>query len=168
MGRRNTTPKEGIEAAEAFAAYVALGPKRSLDKLATLRVDRGLAKTHHSALIVVKRWSSAHGWQIRLVNAVNARTQSLLEEAAEIDSETFTITSRLLNERAKQTTPLFADLLLQIRAGVKPATPNAVNVNLKHSGSVNHNHRDLSMFTDDQIERMATISEEIAAGARSG
>lgn len=95
-------PRETPIAAQAFAEYVALGPSRSLAKLAEQRVHQGLAKNIPSALTLLKKWSAAHDWQTRLVDAVNERTSRLLAEAAELDSETFLATSR---EYRRRTSP---------------------------------------------------------------
>lgn len=89
-----SSPKETTKAAQAFADYVALGPRRSLRALAELYVDRGYAKSIPTQLATLKRWSTEHRWQDRIAQAVTDRTMDLLAEAAEYDAQAFLATSR--------------------------------------------------------------------------
>lgn len=48
-----------------------------------------------------------------------------------------------------------------------PEYRKTAGVDVKHSGTVSHNHRDLSAFTDEQIAKLAAVAEEVRAGGRT-
>jgi len=70
MSGSSEQPQETPKAASAFADYVALGPRRSLQRLAELDVSQGYAKSIPTRLTVLKRWSTEHKWQERIAEAV--------------------------------------------------------------------------------------------------
>lgn len=75
---------ESPRAAEAYAEYVALGPDRSLAKLAALRAERRGELGKSSAIVrQLEKWSVEHGWQERLAALVAAQVAAV--EAAEAE-----------------------------------------------------------------------------------
>lgn len=124
------TPK----AAEAFAAYVAMGPGRSLRALAHLLVERNLYKNSSSAVRTIQEFSTRYHWQERLAAAITARTEEALAKAAEIDAQSFLRTSELLAKRLATTDPAQLDAVVTIRQSVrKPEPRGGANVNLNLS-----------------------------------
>ena len=117
-------PKESPKAAQAFAHYYALGAGRSLEEpLASYQERLQTASDDDPApptlrLQSLKDWSRIHGWQDRLRAMIDAQ----LAEAAEIDAESFVITSLKVRERLDITTPLHLDALLAIRGSGKTYT----------------------------------------------
>lgn len=92
-------PTESAKAAQAFADYVALGPRRSLRALASSYVEQGYYKSTTTALTVLGRWSTENRWQERIAEAVSERAMQMLVEASELDAETFLATSRQYHKR---------------------------------------------------------------------
>lgn len=170
------TPK----AAEAFADYVAMPPgERSLRGLCDRYRQRGASKSPTTRYETLFIWSTNYGWQDRIANAVTDLTRQRLEQAAELDADTYRTTSQLLNERVGYTTHHHLDAIIDIRAAVKPALPKteiAGTVNVKHdhkhSGVVEHAHHDLSHLSDEQIERAIEArrmyDEAVAPGKPDG
>lgn len=132
MGRRRgENGQESAEAAEAFAAYVALGPGRSLRALAESYVSRGIHKSSSGSLRTLGSWSAKFGWQERLRQAATERAERLLEEAAEIDAGTFLGTSREL-ARLVGAGGMEPEQVVKVRESVrrKPVPGAAVQVNV--------------------------------------
>lgn len=124
MSSPHTHPKtrETPKAAEAFAAYVAMGPGRSLRKLADQLVSQNIYKSSTTAMLALKRWSVTHEWQARLRDAATARSTRMLEESVELDAESFLFTSRQINERFHVSCPVRSDELLKLRESVRTPT----------------------------------------------
>ncbi len=132
MAGPKAQPKESAEAAEAFAAYVTMGVNRSLRGLAQTLVGQKLYKNPGSALTVLSRWSSQHNWQARIAAAATARSDALLNEAAELDADTFLITSRHLHKQVNDFSS-YPDTVIKIRESVRKPMPKggAVNVSIR-------------------------------------
>lgn len=123
--------KESPKAAEAFAAYVAMGPSRSLRKLADALVAQNRYKTTTTALNSLRTWSAEFNWQERIATAASARADRMLEEAAELDADTFLRTSQDLNRRATFIDGFKVDEMIRVRESVrKPAPKGSTNVNV--------------------------------------
>lgn len=157
---------ESPKAADAFRRYVALGPGRSLRKLAAQDVQHGLYKNTTAALRTYAKWSVDYGWQERLAHAADAAAEHMLEEAARLDAETFLATSRLLNERAKWTDAGHLDAVVKMRESVrKPQPKGGTSVNVRVSVEV----RQLAERYAEQLgvdpEELIRDAEAIAAGA---
>ena len=124
-------PQMTPKAAAAFAAYVAMGEGRSLEKLAQQRVREKFYKNTASALRQLSKWSSAFRWQDRLGTATTKAADDALAEAAELDALTFLATSRLLHERVGYSTHHNLDAIVKMRESVrKPQPRGGVNVNV--------------------------------------
>lgn len=161
-----------LKAAEAFAAYVAMPPKRSYRKLADALVQQGFYKNATSALRTIAKWATDYAWQDRLANAVTDLTRQRLEQAAEIDADTYLVTSEKLRARLDYTDPLQVAVVLDIRAAVKPpATKAEVSGTVRHqhehehSGVVKHAHHDLSGLSDDQLDALIAFQRSRLAEA---
>ncbi len=153
--RTTDTPK----AAEAFAAYVALGPGRTLRTLADQYVQQGRYKTAATALRIFADWSVRDRWQDRIRDVLTAEAERNLEEAAMLDAATFLQSSRLLYERMQYATREHADALVKMRESVRRPAPKLGTIDVKHSGTIKHAHHDMSHFTDDEIDALAAIAE---------
>jgi len=167
MAGPKAQPKESAEAAECFAAYVAMGVNRSLRKLATELVRQNQYKTETKALNSIARWSTQHNWQDRIEQAATERAERMLREAGELDADTFLRTSRHLHRQVNDFSS-YPDTVIKIRESVrKPMPKGGAQVDVVHSGTIKHAHKDMTAFTDDEIDALATIAErrkrEIAA-----
>jgi hypothetical protein len=81
--------QETAKAAQAFADYVAMGPNRSLRKLAAAQ-GKG-----RSFVVQLERWSVDHSWQDRL----KAIAAAQIAEAAELRTETYVTIAREYHRR---------------------------------------------------------------------
>ncbi len=144
-------PRETPKAAEAFAAYVAMGPGRSYAKLAKV--------WGHPASYVgqIDRWARAYRWQDRLVEAITTKTQAALADANELDAVTFSATSRVLAETMAYTTHHHADVVIKVRESVRPKS--ASTIEHKHSGEVRHTY-DLSRLSPDELANLRALAEK--------
>lgn len=123
MARTRTNPRESAAAKEAFSAYIAQGPDRSLRKLAAEFVRHNHYKSETQAFNALARWSTAHRWQDRIDHAATVRSEALLTQAAELDADTFIRTSRQLNERVQTQSPIAVEPMLRIRESVRRPAP---------------------------------------------
>lgn len=146
------------KAAEAFADYVELGPKRSLPTLAAAyKLCTEPVPTKH--IQTLKTWSSKYQWQARISSAVTQAVTRKLELAAELDADTFLKTSERLNETMSSPGYIHPSDVTRIRESVRKAEPKATTtVDVKHSGTIKHAHHDMSQFTDDEIDTLAEIA----------
>lgn len=134
-------PRQNPKAEQAFLDYVALGPGRSLSAL--IEAYQSAPKAPPTKrLETLKDWSTKYHWQARIASAVSARTEALLNEAAELDAETFAITSRQLRTQidALGASP---NATIQIRESVrkqlpKGASSTSLTVGLNLTLSVEH------------------------------
>lgn len=133
MAEQSATPEMTPRAAEAFDLYVAMGPRRSLRALARELVQQNLYKTTTVAFRQLGEWSSKYGWSDRIASAATAIAESRLEQAAELDADTFFKTSELLAEAIEDDVTTL-DEVLTIRASVRKPVAKAptlnINVNL--------------------------------------
>lgn len=161
----NTPPVETAKAAQAFADYVQLGPKRSLETLAAAyRISTEPAPTLH--LRTLKEWSAKYRWQERIREAVTEATTKALEEAAELDAATFLETSRRLYGLITGTEHIHPQEVVRVRESVRKPEPKST-VDVRHTGTIKHAHHDMSAFTDDEIVTLAAIAERQKAEAGS-
>lgn len=166
MPKATGQPQETAKAAEAFAAYVALGPGRSLEKLAQQRVRQGYGKSTASVVRVLERWSSLYGWQDRIASARTEQSERMLQEAADLDAETFLETSRLLNERVHYSTRHHLDEIVKMRESVRKPTPKGgTSVNVSVSVEVRELAEKLARDAGMDAEELIREAEAIAAGA---
>ena len=162
MAYRTRPKSESAKAAEAFAAYIAMGPKRSLDALARSYQDRSkVAPTRD--LSTLKAWSKWHRWQERIADAINAKTRAALDEAAEIDGSTFLATSRLLADVVSYTTFHHPEVVVKVRESVRVKTPVQVNVRITVEAAVERVAAELGVSASEVIAE----AERIMAEARS-
>lgn len=70
--------RETAKSRQAWADYLALGVERSLAKLAAIYHQNDPETTPDNILRQLKRWSSAHGWQVRL-EALAAEAEAAAE-----------------------------------------------------------------------------------------
>lgn len=140
QGTHATFPQETAKAAIAFAAYVSLGPGRSLRALAYTLAEQNLYKNQASALASLNGWSSKYRWQDRLAAAVTEKTERLLAQAAELDAASYKRTSELLAERLALTGAIDTDHVVKIRESVRRPAPKGntagIGVNVQVSVSL--------------------------------
>lgn len=161
-GQLNETPK----AASAFEAYVALGEGRSLRALAEQRVRQGYGRSTVNVLRVLERWSSDYHWQARIKQAATDRANAMLEEAANIDSDTFLQSSRILNERMQLATSGHVDMVVKIRESVRKPTPKSgTSVNVNVSVEVREWAERIAREEGLDADQLIADAERIASGA---
>jgi len=157
--QRSKQRKPDATGAELFAAWVEAGAPK-YRPFAEFLVQRGRYKTATTALGQIGRFASRDTWQERKEQALDEEAEAKLKEASSIDADSFLRSSRVLNERLKYATREHADVIVKIRESVRrPVAKTVADVNVKHTGTVTHNHRDLSMFSDDEITAMAALAE---------
>lgn len=121
MADEHAKPKETAKAAQAWADYFALGPGRSLEKLA----DQYLSRTESvptKQLSRLKEWSTDHGWQERLKQLASEQTA----EVVELERAILIAGTRELHRRYGKDEPLVGtktDELLSVLSHVKPREP---------------------------------------------
>ena len=158
------TPK----AAAAFDEYVALGDDRSLELLAEHRVSQGRAKTIPTALTHMKQWSAKYKWPARIAAVTTRSAEAKLEEAADLDADTFLHSSRILNERMKCATREHADAIVKMRESVRrPAPKGGTAVSVTISVEVRQLAERLAKDLGMSAEELLADAELIAAGAWS-
>lgn len=114
----------------------------------------------------LSHWSVEYRWQARVAEAATAISARMLEEAAELDADTFLKTSQRLNELVAG--PGFIDPanVTRIRESVrKPESKSTASIDVHHSGTIKHAHHDMSAFTDEEIDTLAAIAERHKAEA---
>jgi hypothetical protein len=123
-------PEMTARAAVAFADYVALGPRRSLDKLCDrYRIATEPVPTRR--LMTLKDWSVRFRWQHRLAVAASALVDARLDQATELDATSFLRTSELISDRLDWTQPENLDAILKMRESVRrPAQKATTTVNV--------------------------------------
>jgi hypothetical protein len=116
--------KETTRSKEAFGLYWALGPKRSLAKLADFYIEQGLGSNHSSLLRQFQQWSTTYQWQ----DKIRAIAAEQLESATELKTTTYV---NILGEyhRRVDNEPMRRSMQLQALHGifdrVKPEQPTA-------------------------------------------
>ena len=73
--------KETERAKSAYGDYLAMGPGRSLEKLATVYHEQAGGRPH-TRLCTLKNWSTCHGWQARIAK-FEAQVREKQQDAAE-------------------------------------------------------------------------------------
>jgi hypothetical protein len=168
MGWRGVAERPDATADELFAAWVAEGTPTYREFAATL-ARQNRYKTAATALGQISRIASREKWQERKASALSTAAQAKLEEAAAIDADTFHRTSRELNRRARFTTGENLDAIVKMRESVRRPVSR-----VEHTGKDGkaiqheHTHRDLSQFTDDEIEALAAMAERRKTGELVG
>ncbi len=171
----STTPPtqgrhETAKAAQAFADYVDLGPDRSIRNLHAEYLKRSQSGTKPlptQRLGTLKEWSSRFGWQDRITEAINQCSRQKLEAAAELDADTFLLTSRLLNERIHLATPLDAEAVIKMRETVRKPTPKgstSVSVNLEIRQMVDRFAEEDGLTEGEKQELIEAIERHLAGG----
>lgn len=156
-----TTATETPRAAEAFERYLAMGPKRSIRALAERDAAQNLYKNATAAHRVYADWSVKYRWRTRLAEAASVRTERLLGEAAELDADTFRLTSEKLHERMGMMTPaLHLDAIVKLRESVrKPAQKGAGTVAVSVSVSVEIRRLAEQVAADAGLDPDAVVAE---------
>lgn len=109
---------ETIAATQAYADYVALGPDRSLAKLATLIAERrGQPGKTAAILRQLETWSSAHDWQGRLAAIVAAEVAEAERREARRVREIMETGYATTHERVALLKELAATLVAELRDG---------------------------------------------------
>jgi hypothetical protein len=162
-------PAESAKAEEWFVRYVAMGPQRSLEKLAEERVSQNVSKTKLSALNQLKNWSRKHQWQNRLKELRSVQAQEMLDEAADLDADTFLRSSRIANERMKYATHHNIDVVLKMRESVrKPAPKSGTSVNVNVSVEVQQLAEQLAAKIGVPVEDLMGDAQQLADGIMPG
>lgn len=147
------------KAAEVFAEYVNLGPRRSQVLLAEKLHRDGRYTSVVSALGSISKWSAKYRWPDRIAQYVTAGVTRKLQEAAELDADTFVETARRFNDLIHSPGYFDANTLARIRESVrKPEPKTTATVDVHHSGTIKHAHHDMSAFTDEEIDTLAEIA----------
>ena len=148
------------KAAEAFREYVELGPDRSHKKLARRFLAEGRYKSFDSAIGSISKWSAKYSWPARISMAVTESVTRKLEQAAELDADTFLKTSQRLNDLVNSPGYIDPGNVTRVRESVRKAESKSVaSIDVRHSGTVKHAHHDMSTFTDEEIDTLAAIAE---------
>lgn len=160
-------PTETPKAAEAFAAYVALGDGRSLRKLAAQLAEQGVYKTSTSAMRCLGPWSREYRWQDRIAQAASERAEAMLREASNVDADTFLRSSRILNERMQLATSGHVDMVVKVRESVrKPMPKGGTSVNVTVQVEVEHLIDQIAeedgLTADEKAELAAAVERHLS------
>ena len=149
------------KAAEAFADYASMPPAtRSLRALAERYARQNRYKTSTSAFSQLSAWSTKFQWQGRIAEAVTDAVTRKLEQAAELDADTFLVTSQRLNDLVNSPGYIDPANVTRVRESVrKPEAKNVSSIDVRHTGTVKHAHHDMSRFTDEELEAMERIAD---------
>lgn len=159
------TAKDNPKAEEAFLDFVEMGPGRSLEALAA-KYRSCTEPVPTKQVSRLKIWSSRYGWQARLAAATSAVADAKLTEAAELDADTFLVTSRLLNERVKMTMAVDTDHVVKVRESVRKAAPKGgASVSVNVSVEVRQLAEQLAKSMGVSADELIADAEAIAAGA---
>lgn len=140
-----------------------MGPGRSLRALHERYCQQDADKVPTRRFETLADWSVKYHWQERIEHAASDRAQRLLEEAAELDADTFLQTSRLLNERVKWTDAGHIDVVIKMRESVrKPAPKGGTSVNVKVSVELRQMAEQLAAQLDCDAEELIADAERIA------
>lgn len=166
-----TQSRETPNAALAFADYVAMGPGRSLRALHERYCQQDADKVPTRRFETLADWSVKYHWQERIEHAASDRAQRLLEEAAELDADTFLQTSRLLNERVKWTDAGHLDAVVKMRESVRKPAPKGgtsvnVNVTVQLQQMVDRIAEEEGL-TDDEREQLLAAVQRHLDGVKS-
>ncbi len=146
----------------AFVDYVAMGSGRSLRALHE-QYRQITSKPPAKSLDTLFDWSVRYRWQARLEQAATEQSESLLQEAAALDAETFLQSSRLLNERMKYATREHADAIVKMRESVrKPVPKGGAGVNVSVSLEVRTLAEKLAKELGDDAGELIREAEELA------
>ena len=153
-------------AAKAFEDYADMLPgERSLEALAAEYRSR-TTPVPTRQLSRLKIWSAKYQWPALIDTVATERARQKLEEAAEIDADTFHKTSKRLNEIVSGPGFVPPSDVTRIRESVrKPESKTTVDVT--HSGTIKHAHHDMSAFTDEEIDVLADLAERRKAEANA-
>lgn len=154
-------------AEEAFLDYVSIDRKeRSLRLLAEIYVERGYYKKPGTALAVLNRWSAQHRWQERIRQAATEAAERKLQEAADLDADTFLRTSRELNKRAEYADALQMDQMIRMRETVRKPTPKGgTAVSVKVSVEVRQLAEQIAEQLGITADELIADAEEVARNA---
>jgi hypothetical protein len=158
---KSAQPRETGSAAEAIDDYVDLGPGRSLRILHERYLsDPDAAPTRR--LKTLKDWSVKYNWQARIRDAATARSTEKLEQAADLDADTFLKSSVILNNSLDTQSPPEVDDVVRIRESVrKQALKGGASVSVE----VRHLAEQLAKEMGLDAEQLIADAEKIAAGA---
>lgn len=158
--------QETPKAAEAFRRYILLGHSRSLRKLADDLTAQNYYKTSATAMAIVSNWSSKFRWQERIEQASTEQAEQMLRQAADLDADTFLLSSKLLNERMKYATRDHADAIVKWRESVrKPAPKSGTSVNVKVSVEVRQLAEQMARSLGIDAEELLREAEAVAQSA---
>lgn len=162
--------KASALAEEAFADYVAMGADRSLAALCA-RYQNETNPVPTRRIGTLKNWSTTYNWQARIASAVTEAAERKLQEAAELDADTFLRTSQELNKRAEYADALQMDQMIRMRETVRKPTPKGgTAVNVKVSVEVRQLAEQMAQQLGMDADELIREAELIAAGEweRSG
>jgi hypothetical protein len=163
--------KPSDAAAQAFQDFVALGPSRSLRKLHEIYCQQSDIKPPTKRFRTLAEWSTVFGWQDQIVNAATAISERMLNEAAELDADTFLKTSKGLNSRVDETSAKNMDIrdVIQIRESVRKPAPKgsasvdvSVNVNVQVRQALERIARERGLSVEDVLVEADRVLAESA------
>lgn len=147
--------RETSRAKQAYAEYVALGPNRSLEKLATQFKSAAKAPSRH--LSTLKGWSSAFGWQARLDElAERAKAEAEEAEAQRMHEALFT-GAALPYIRVEMLKKIAADLYAELTAddeGNRRWLPDVKQIGAERV--------DIERFNSSEYERFFDALDDLA------
>jgi len=150
---------ETKNAKQAWADLLSLGPGADYGDLVA-SYQRRHAKTGQKpptlSLLTIKGWAADFGWQARLEAIADDHRREAETDLAAGYALAVRRLVRILNA------PGFVppETVIKAITALKPTAPRGpVEINVTHAGRVNHDHRDLSLFTDDEIEHLADVQQ---------
>jgi len=162
----NETPN----AALAFRDFVGMGPQRSLRKLHDAYCLQTAHKPPTKRFETLADWSVKYTWQDRLAGAASAHVEALLNEAAELDADTFLITSRHLQRQVDEFSS-YPETVIKIRESVRKPMPKggaqvSVNVSVEVRQMIDRIAEEDGL-TDAEKHELETAVERHLAGTKA-
>jgi hypothetical protein len=164
---------ETDQARQAWLDYRALGPDRSLEKLARLyqtRIKAG-AKVPTKQLSRLQIWSRAHTWQARLADAAREEERQIADQEAAYRRRIMESGYALIHERVKDLNRLARALVNDLGLGDDDTAPRFWLKDVKGLGAGDTFRTvEIERFNATQIEQLRKTLDDIARelGQRSG
>lgn len=155
-------PGETRRAAQAWADYLALGPNRSLEKLATQYADRRRSDGRVTAptlrLRTLQTWSAAYGWQARLAAIAEREARAAEQRDAAYRRSIMEAGYALAHERVKA----LGELALTLRDELRDPRRRWLR-DVKQIGSGESAERvDVERFNAAEVEQFRGLLDDIA------
>jgi len=108
-------------------------------------------------------WSIKYDWQSRIAFAATARSDALLNEASELDADTFLITSRHLHKQVNDFSS-YPDTVIKIRESVRKPIPKggahvSVNVSVEIRQLAEKLAKEIGVDASDLIREAEALAQ---------